>query len=95
MTKMSKNGHHHESSHRLRTVVVAADQGAGAVLVTVTVALVLGAELDIIPGAAVVTAPAGHRQRVQGGLKHHHRLHIVKNKGYREYTYVQATLIEK
>ena len=48
-------------SHRLRTVVVSADQGAGAVLVSVAVALVLGAELDIIPGAAVVTAPAGHR----------------------------------
>ena len=74
MTKISKNDDHHESSHRLRTVVVPADQGAGAVLVTVTVALVLGAELDIIPGAAVVTPPAGHGQGVQGGLQHHHRL---------------------
>ena len=33
----------------------------------------------IIPGAAVVTAPAGHRQRLQRGLQHHHRLLKIVN----------------
>ena len=64
----------------MRTVVVPADQGAGAVPVTLTVALDLGAELDTSPGAAVVTAPASHGQRGQAGLQHHHTLLRVRSK---------------